>query len=80
MFRWLLLIALAVAVALGLVVGILNPQEVNFDLLFFKGALPLGAIMLLCFIAGILLATLWGLFRRLMRLSKRRSEASRVDI
>ncbi|HEY7906055.1 MAG TPA: LapA family protein [Wenzhouxiangella sp.] len=73
MFRWLLLIALAVAVALGLLVGILNPDKVNFDLLFFQGSLPLGAIMLLCFISGILLAACFGGFRRLMRLSKRRS-------
>lgn len=74
MFRWLLLIALAVAVALGLVVGILNPQQVNFDLFFVEGALPLGALMLLCFIVGILVAFFLSGFRHLMRLAKRRSE------
>lgn len=74
MFRWLLLVALAVAVALGLMVGVLNPQEVNFDLFFLKESLPLGALMLSCFILGILVASLIGVLSRLMRLSKRRSE------
>lgn len=74
MFRWLLLIALAVAVVLGLMVGILNPQEVRVDLLFYSGTLPLGAVMLLCFIAGLILATFYGALRRLMRLTKRPSE------
>jgi len=74
MFRWLLLIALAVAVALGLMVGILNPQEVQFDLFFYERALPLGVVMLLCFFAGGLLATLIATLSRVVRRSKHQSE------
>ncbi len=74
MFRWLLLLALAVAVALGLTVGLLNPQVVRFDLFFFAGSLPLGAVMLLCFVTGMVLTALFGLLTRLFRLTTRRPE------
>ena len=74
MFRWLLLIVLAVAVVLGLMVGMLNPQQVLVDLFFYSGTLPLGAVMLLCFIAGMIVALFVGALRRLMRLTKRSSE------
>ena len=74
MFRWLLLIVLAVAVVLGLMVGILNPQQVRVDLFFYSGTLPLGAVMLLCFIAGSIVAMFYAALRRLMRLTKRPSE------
>ena len=56
MFRWLLLLVLAVAVGLGFIVGILNPQTVSIDLGILAGSLPLGALMLLCFLSGMLLA------------------------
>ncbi len=74
MFRWLLLIVLAVAVVLGLMVGMLNPQQVLVDLFFYSGTLPLGAVMLLCFIAGMIVALFMDALRRLMRLTKRSSE------
>lgn len=74
MFRWLLLIVLAVAVLLGLTVGMLNPQQVRVDLFFYSGTLPLGAVMLLCFIAGMIVALFVGALRRLMRLTKHSSE------
>lgn len=74
MFRWLLLIVLAVAVVLGLMVGILNPQQVQVDLFFYSGRLPLGAVMLLCLVAGMIVTAFFGALRRLLRFKKRPSE------
>jgi len=74
MFRWLLLIVLAVAVMSGLMVGILNPQEVRIDLFLYSGTLPLGVVMLLCLIAGMIVAVFFGALRRLMRFKKHPSE------
>ncbi len=69
MFRWLLLLVLAVAVGLGFIVGILNPQSVFVDLGFFEGSVPLGALMLLCILSGMLLALgLTGIGRLLSRI------------
>lgn len=55
MYRWLLLIVVLVAIAAGLVVGILNPDTISVDLLFAKFALPLGALVLGAMVIGVLL-------------------------
>jgi uncharacterized integral membrane protein len=55
MFRWFLLFFFLAAVIVGLVVGVLNPQTVNLDLLAFNLSFPLGALVLTALVAGILL-------------------------
>ncbi len=58
MFRWLLLFFFLAAVIVGLVVGVLNPQTVNLDLVAFNLSSPLGALVLAALVAGILLGLL----------------------
>jgi len=74
MFRWLLLLCVLVAVVLGLLVGVLNPNIVSFDLFFFQYELPLGALMLVCFFAGSAVAILIGAVFSLGRIAKRSSD------
>ena len=72
MFRWLLLLMVVVAVALGLFVGMLNPQDVTFDLIWIQGQWPLGALLLVAFILGGVVTWLFSTLFGWMRLRKRR--------
>lgn len=56
MFRWLLLVGVLVAILTGLVVGVLNPEHVELNLLFFSVSLPVGAVVSASFFTGILVA------------------------
>ncbi len=52
MYWWLLLCFVAVALGLGFLVGILNPQTVTVDLFLRSYNLPLGALILVCVVLG----------------------------
>ncbi len=54
MFRWLLLISLALAAMAGLTLGVLNTEAVAVDLLIAEMAVPTGALMLGCFALGVI--------------------------
>lgn len=79
MYRWLLLIVVLVAMAAGLVVGILNPDTVSIDLLFVQFSLPLGALVLGAMMAGVLLGLLLALIVFVVpgRLRRRRGSEDR---
>lgn len=53
MYRWLWLILALAAAALGLVLGMLNPQAVQPDLLAFKPEIALGTALAGAFAAGV---------------------------
>jgi uncharacterized membrane protein YciS (DUF1049 family) len=73
MFRWLLLLAVLIAGAVGLAVGVLNPSSVVLDLAFFQPELPLGGLVLLVFAVGTLCGLLlyWVMFDLPARLKRR---------
>lgn len=78
MYRWLLLIGLLVAIAAGLIFGILNPDTVPVHLLFVQLSVPLGALVLSALVAGTLLGLVLGLivFYLPGRLRRRRRDRS----
>lgn len=78
MFRWLLLLAVLLSALIGLVVGVLNPDPVTLDLGVFTPSLPLGAMLLLGFGAGVAVGMLlfWLMFDLPARLGRRRSAHS----
>ncbi len=55
MFRWLLLAFFLLAFIAGLVIGVLNPQIVALDLVVFDLVLPLGALVLVAMVSGVVL-------------------------
>lgn len=61
MFRWFLLVLVLVAVAAGLLVGVLNPDSVELDFLIFEFSAPLGATVLAALVAGVLVGLLLAL-------------------
>lgn len=71
MLGWLLLLLVAVALGLGFFVGLLNPQTVPVDLFFAEYTLPLGALMLLCVITGIVATALLGMISGAVRRMRR---------
>lgn len=73
MFRWLLLIAVLIAGAVGLAVGVLNPSSVVLDLAFIQPELPLGGLVLSVFAVGTLCGLLlfWLMFDLPARLKRR---------
>ncbi|QOC21650.1 DUF1049 domain-containing protein [Wenzhouxiangella sp. AB-CW3] len=58
MYRWVLLILVLAAIITGLVVGVLNADTVQLDLLAFTLSLPLGAMVLACLGLGVLFGLL----------------------
>lgn len=71
MYWWLLLCFVAVALGLGFLVGILNPQTVTVDLFFRSYNLPLGALVLVCVVVGSVASGLIGGVMRLLHRLKR---------
>ncbi|NIN59517.1 MAG: DUF1049 domain-containing protein [Xanthomonadales bacterium] len=51
-------LAAAVAIALGLVLGTLNPEHTTLDLLWLRLEWPLGLLILCAFAGGLLLGVL----------------------
>lgn len=81
MFRWLLLAFFLLAFIAGLVVGVLNPHSVALDLVMFELVLPLGAMVLLAMVFGVMLGliltfVLFVLPGRLMRRDRAESSAA----
>jgi len=58
MYRWFLLLAVLLAAALGLAIGVLNPTPVVLDIALLQQELPLGGLVLIVFALG----TVCGLF------------------
>lgn len=81
MFRWLLLFFLLAAVVAGLVVGVLNPQTVDLDLVLVQLSLPLGALTLAALALGIMLGLILAaiLFALPARLSRRGQPQASTD-
>jgi uncharacterized integral membrane protein len=78
MFRWFLILLVLAAAVAGLVVGVLNGEPVTLDLLFTEFSLPLGGLVLLTLVVGLLggLALAWLLYflpGRLKRTARGRS-------
>lgn len=73
MYRWLLLIAVLVSAALGLLIGVLNPDPVQIDLALASPQLPLGGLILLVFAVGVIVGLLlfWILFDLPARVRRR---------
>lgn len=53
MFRWIVLIACLLAAAIGLAVGVMNPDPVDLRLPAFELSLPLGSLLVIVFSAGL---------------------------
>ena len=72
MFRWIVLLGCLLGVAIGLIVGVMNPQPVDVFLPGLEFTLGLGAVIILAFAVGVtvgmllfvLLFYLPGRFRR----------------
>jgi uncharacterized integral membrane protein len=81
MFRWLLLFLLLLAVVAGLVIGVLNPQTVELDLLALQLSLPLGALALAALAVGILIGLILAalLFALPARLTRRGTTGTSTD-
>lgn len=64
MFRWFLILVLLLAAVVGLLLGSLNVEPVELDLLLVNTTLPLGALVMAALVAGVLLGLLlsWLLF------------------
>jgi uncharacterized membrane protein YciS (DUF1049 family) len=68
---------MALAIALGVVIGTLNPQIVNVDLLWFQLAWPLGLTLICVLVLGTLIGllliglfTVWPMKLRLRKAEK----------
>jgi len=64
MFRWLLIILVLVAAIAGLAIGALNADRVVLDLALTRFSLPLGALVLIALVIGLLLGLVlaWAAF------------------
>lgn len=58
MFRWLLGLLLIAAGLLGVAIGVFNPQIVSFDLLIWSWQAPLGAVVVVSVVSGVLFGML----------------------
>lgn len=74
--RFLLLLVLLLFLALGIILGALNSDLVNYDLAFFQLRLPKGAALLLAIALGWVLGglTAWWGTRWRQRRERRRME------
>ncbi|MFU8831556.1 MAG: hypothetical protein ACNA7J_05295 [Wenzhouxiangella sp.] len=62
MFRWIVLIACVLAAAVGLAVGVMNPEPVRATLPGLEFEMALGSLLVIVFIAGVLVGSLLFLF------------------
>lgn len=62
MFRWIVLIACLLAAAVGLAVGVMNPELVDFSIPGNELSLPLGSLLVIFFVIGLVFGLLLFLF------------------
>jgi len=78
-WRWLTFLLAIVGVALGIVIGLLNPMPITLDLGLARWSAPTGGLVLLVFGAGLVagfgLGCLWMIARRGAR-SRSRSKSA----
>ena len=55
MFRWIVLVTCVFAVAIGLAIGVMNPEPVVVNLPGLTFSLPLGSLLMLVFALGLVL-------------------------
>lgn len=84
MYRVIFIIIAVLAVALGLLIGTLNSEPVNFDLLWLQLQWPLGLLVLCVFVcglvSGLVIAWVFGIMPLRLRLRKSGTrEAHRPD-
>lgn len=79
MRRWVLLVTLILAVATGLLIGMLNAEVVTLDVLFTTLQAPLGLIVMITFVSGLLIGVLalWSL--RVLPLQFRLKRLQRIE-
>lgn len=53
MYRWIVLIACVFAIAIGLAIGVMNPEPVGVNLAGLTFSLPLGSLLMLVFALGL---------------------------
>jgi len=53
MFRWIVLVTCLFAVAIGLAIGVMNPEPVVVNLPGLTFSLPLGSLLMLVFALGL---------------------------
>ncbi len=82
MYKLLFGLVALLAVALGLVIGTLNPDPVTLDLLWVQLHWPLGLVLLTTLTAGLLLGLLllWLLQVLPLRIALRRAHAAPVPV
>ena len=78
MYKLLFGLVALLAVALGLVIGTLNPEPVHLDLLWVQFHWPLGLVLLLTLTVGLLLGLLllWLLQVLPLRIALRRARST----
>jgi putative membrane protein len=84
MNRLVSILVAALAVVIGLLVGTLNADKVQLDLLWFQLQLPLGLLLLLAlaagFLAGLAMIYLSRVIPLRMKVRRLQAEASRTQI
>ncbi|NBB93108.1 MAG: DUF1049 domain-containing protein [Gammaproteobacteria bacterium] len=81
MFRWLLILLTLAAAVFGLALGVLNADPVTLDLIAGSISLPLGGLVLLAFVTGLLAGVVlaWLLFIVPGRFIRRSRASSREE-
>ena len=79
MYRILFIIVMVLAVALGLLVGTLNPEQVMVDLLWIQLEWPLGLLILSAMALGLFLGLILAWFFSILPLRSRLRRARGRD-
>lgn len=82
MYRWFLILAVFLAAAAGLLIGVLNPDPVTLELAIFEPTLPMGALVVAVFGIGVVAGMLvfWLLFALPARWRKRQQVESHPGV
>jgi len=86
MYHWFVLIAVIVAILFGLAIGVLNPLEIDFNMVFVNWQTTSGMLFTIALVAGLLIGVIsvWAVkvlplqyqLRRLRRSSEKTATAS----
>ncbi|GAB4120865.1 MAG: DUF1049 domain-containing protein [Gammaproteobacteria bacterium] len=58
MYHWFVLVAVILAVLFGLAIGVLNPAELDFNLVFVSWQTTAGMLFTIALIAGVLIGVI----------------------